>query len=220
MKFTLQHHTFTALPTGALYLEANRTLIVSDLHLGKGQSFAPEGNLLPPYDTRLTWETLAQDLKQIRPRTVICLGDSFHNNDIFEYFNDKDLQNIHQDAGKSAWIWVTGNHDEELLKRRRILPGTVVRNWIEAGIHYTHQPEPVGLNINIFGHYHPKIRVKICGRYITGKCFLVSDRSVLCPAYGVYTGGLYWPDKALSGHFGQPRILLCRNEKVVELAGL
>ena len=37
--------------SGALFWEEQRLLVVSDLHLEKGSSFATRGVLLPPYDT-------------------------------------------------------------------------------------------------------------------------------------------------------------------------
>ncbi|MBL8531570.1 MAG: hypothetical protein JNK94_07540, partial [Hyphomonadaceae bacterium] len=40
----------TATPEGALWIGEARTLIVSDLHLEKGSSFALRGQMLPPYD--------------------------------------------------------------------------------------------------------------------------------------------------------------------------
>ena len=40
--------------SGALFWEAQRLLVVSDLHLEKGSSFATRGVLLPPYDTIAT----------------------------------------------------------------------------------------------------------------------------------------------------------------------
>ena len=39
---------------GALWLPEPRLLVVSDLHLEKGSSFARRGMLLPPYDTGAT----------------------------------------------------------------------------------------------------------------------------------------------------------------------
>ena len=47
------------LPSGALWLEAERMLICADLHLEKGSAYASRGQLLPPYDTRETLRRLA-----------------------------------------------------------------------------------------------------------------------------------------------------------------
>ena len=40
--------------SGALFWEEQSLLVVSDLHLEKGSSFAARGVLLPPYDTVAT----------------------------------------------------------------------------------------------------------------------------------------------------------------------
>src|SRR6185437_7104523 len=64
--------------SGALFWERERLLIVSDLHLEKGSSFATRGVLLPPYDTVATLSRLAAVVAQFDPRRVIALGDSFH----------------------------------------------------------------------------------------------------------------------------------------------
>ena len=47
-------------PSGALYLDCDRILVVSDLHFEKGSSFARRGMLLPPYDTATTLAALAK----------------------------------------------------------------------------------------------------------------------------------------------------------------
>ena len=44
--------------SGALFWEEQRLLVVSDLHLEKGSSFAARGVLLPPYDTVATLAAL------------------------------------------------------------------------------------------------------------------------------------------------------------------
>src|ERR1700726_2802639 len=65
--------------SGALFWEDERLLVVSDLHLEKGSSFATRGVLLPPYDTMATLGRLGAVIARHDPRTVIALGDSFHD---------------------------------------------------------------------------------------------------------------------------------------------
>ncbi|MDP3075295.1 MAG: phosphoesterase, partial [Bradyrhizobium sp.] len=65
--------------SGALFWEEQRLLVVSDLHLEKGSSFAGRGVLLPPYDTIATLGRLGAVIARHDPRTVIALGDSFHD---------------------------------------------------------------------------------------------------------------------------------------------
>jgi len=65
--------------SGALIWEEQRLLVVADLHLEKGSSFASRGVLLPPYDTAATVARLAAAMARHDPRMVIALGDSFHD---------------------------------------------------------------------------------------------------------------------------------------------
>src|SRR3981189_1954425 len=65
--------------SGALFWEDQVLLVVSDLHLEKGSSFAARGVLLPPYDTAATLGRLAAVIARHDPRMVIALGDSFHD---------------------------------------------------------------------------------------------------------------------------------------------
>src|SRR5690349_15606634 len=70
---------FTADCLGALYWAEERLLVVADLHLEKGSSFARRGQLLPPYDTSETLARLARLIDRHTPRVVVCLGDNFHD---------------------------------------------------------------------------------------------------------------------------------------------
>ena len=58
-------------PAGALYWPEERALVVADLHLEKGSSFAARGVLLPPYDTAATLARLAQLIARYAPRLVM-----------------------------------------------------------------------------------------------------------------------------------------------------
>src|ERR1041385_3891008 len=71
--------TFHADCLGALYWPEEGLLAVADLHLEKGSSFARRGQLLPPYDTTETLARLARLIAHYAPRTVVALGDNFHD---------------------------------------------------------------------------------------------------------------------------------------------
>jgi len=79
---------FLADLSGALFWQAQRLLVVSDLHLEKGSSFAARGVLLPPYDTVATLSRLAAVIARHDPRMVIALGDSFHDRNAHERLSE------------------------------------------------------------------------------------------------------------------------------------
>src|SRR5438874_4879412 len=73
--------TLVADCAGAFYWPAESLLAIADLHLEKGSSLAERGVLLPPYDTRATLSRMAVLIGRYAPRTVIALGDSFHDSE-------------------------------------------------------------------------------------------------------------------------------------------
>ena len=68
---TVSGVSFTADLSGALYWADERLLVVSDLHLEKGSSFAMRGVLLPPHDTTETLARLDAVIARYQPRVVI-----------------------------------------------------------------------------------------------------------------------------------------------------
>ena len=97
--FDISGVTLLADPSGALFWEEQSLLVVSDLHLEKGSSFAARGVLLPPYDTAATLSRLAAVVARHDPRMVIALGDSFHDRTAHERLSDPDRDAIDGVAG-------------------------------------------------------------------------------------------------------------------------
>src|SRR5213595_518023 len=113
-KVTISDVTFLADLSGALFWREQRLLVVSDLHLEKGSSFATRGVLLPPYDTAATLSRLAAVIARHDPRMVIALGDSFHDRDAHERLSRPDRDAISAMQSGRDWIWIAGNHDPAL----------------------------------------------------------------------------------------------------------
>ena len=99
--------------SGALFLASEDALVIADLHLEKGSSFAKQGQMLPPYDTRETLRALAEALDRFAPRTVIALGDSFHDIGGPDRLADDDRAALAALQGGRQWMWITGNHDRD-----------------------------------------------------------------------------------------------------------
>ncbi len=96
--------TFVADIAGALFWEDERLLIVSDLHLEKGSSVAQRGVLLPPFDTAATLAQLGTVISRHDPRTVIALGDSFHDRDVHERLSTTDRDILSALQARRDWI--------------------------------------------------------------------------------------------------------------------
>ena len=129
--------TFVADLSGALFWQEQRLLVVSDLHLEKGSSFAARGVLLPPYDTVATLSRLAAVIARHDPRMVIALGDSFHDRDAHERLSAPDREALSAMQARRDWIWISGNHDPALPSD---LGGVVASEVAIGPIAFRHEP--------------------------------------------------------------------------------
>jgi DNA ligase-associated metallophosphoesterase len=182
--------------SGALVWEEQRLLVVADLHLEKGSSFAARGVLLPPYDTAATVGRLAAVMARHDPRMVIALGDSFHDRAAHERLSKADRRAVTALQARRDWIWISGNHDPALPAD----VGGMVASEVAIGpIIFRH--EPTGAVGEIAGHLHPKARVAARGRAMERRCFACDGERAVLPAFGAYAGGLSIRDAAFARIF-------------------
>ena len=182
--------------SGALFWAEQSLLVVSDLHLEKGSSFAARGVLLPPYDTVATLSRLAVVIARHNPHMVIALGDSFHDRDAHERLSDTDRNALAALQVRRDWIWISGNHDPALPPN---LGGVVATEVAIGPIVFRH--EPTGAVGEIAGHLHPKARVSARGRSMERRCFACDGERAVMPAFGAYAGGLSIRDQAFAKIF-------------------
>jgi uncharacterized protein len=188
--------TLSADLSGALFWKEQSLLVVSDLHLEKGSSFAARGVLLPPYDTIATLGRLASVIARLNPRTVIALGDSFHDRTAHERLSTPDREALVALQARRDWIWISGNHDPALPSD---LGGSIASEVAIGPIVFRH--EPTGSVGEIAGHLHPKARVATRARWLERRCFASDGERAVMPAFGAYTGGLSIRDDAFSKIF-------------------
>src|SRR5215813_1762012 len=189
--------TLAADISGALFWDDQSLLVVSDLHLEKGSSFAARGVLLPPYDTVATLSRLAAVIARHDPRTVIALGDSFHDRSAHERLSIEDRDAMSSLQTGRDWIWISGNHDPALPRN---LGGTIADEVAIGPITFRH--EPTGAHGEIAGHLHPKARIAARGRSMERRCFASDGIRAVMPAFGAYAGGLSIRDAAFARVFG------------------
>lgn len=185
--------------SGAIYWPEERTLVVADLHLEKGSSFAARGVLLPPYDTASTLALLGRVIAQYVPRCVIALGDSFHDGGGPARVMPQDRATLAELQRGRDWAWIAGNHDPDPAQG---IGGAFAKSVSLGPLTFRHEPTEGIADGEIAGHLHPSARVTQRGRSVTRKCFAADDRRMVLPAFGAYTGGLNIRDRAFVKVFG------------------
>jgi DNA ligase-associated metallophosphoesterase len=198
-------------PAGALVWPARRLLAVADLHLEKGSAAASRGALLPPWDTRETLDRLAALLRRHAPRTVVAVGDSFHDAAGASRLLAADAVRLAAMTAVADFVWVLGNHDPTPAQCVR---GNFVLEWRAGPLVFRHQAAASAAG-EISGHFHPKAAVPVQGTMVSRPCFVADARRVLLPALGTYTGGLDVRDPAIARLFPRGgRVFLLGRERL------
>ncbi|HMQ57406.1 MAG TPA: ligase-associated DNA damage response endonuclease PdeM [Rhizobiaceae bacterium] len=191
-------------PAGVAFLPAERVLVVSDLHLEKGSSFARRGVFLPPYDTSATLAMLARMVALYDPAIVVSLGDSFHDDEGAERLPSQATGVIAAIARGREMIWIAGNHDPSFGGG---LPGFAAQEIAIAGLTFRHVPARGAAGAGeIAGHLHPSARIVRRGRSVRRPCFAADGARMIMPSFGVFTGGLNVLDRAFAGLFDLPSL--------------
>jgi DNA ligase-associated metallophosphoesterase len=192
-------------PSGALWIDSERALIVGDLHLEKGSSYARSGQLLPPYDSIATLDRLQAEVDALNPNLVVLLGDSFHDPRALERLHPDDARRLTGLATGRALVWAEGNHDSrDGVSALGALPGEVVDGLALGPLTLRHEPR-VGLQPGeVSGHLHPCAKVVVARRGVRRRAFATDGRRLILPAFGAYAGGLNICDAAFFGLFEAP----------------
>lgn len=182
---------------GALYWPEERVLVIADLHLEKGSSFARRGVLLPPYDTAESLARMAGVIARFAPRMVIALGDSFHDKKGSARIDSADRSALVELQRGRDWIWIAGNHDPVPAAG---IGGSFGVALAIGALVFRH--EPTGAEGEIAGHLHPVARVGGRGHMVTRRCFASDGTRLIMPAFGAFAGGLNVRHRAFADVFG------------------
>ncbi len=195
---------------GALFEEADRVLLVADLHLEKGSSFARRGLMLPPYDTAATLAKLTAVVARTRPRLVVALGDSFHDRDGAGRMGGPDRDALRALQAGRDWVWLAGNHDplSPAGGPPEGLGGAVAGEWRLGPLSLRHEPTKAGAATaagEIAGHLHPVAIVAGTSGAVRRRCFVSDGARCIMPAFGAYAGGLNFRHPAFAGLLAEGR---------------
>lgn len=195
-------------PSGALWVEAARALVVADLHLEKGSYFAAGGQMLPPYDTPETLRRLTAEVDALDPATVILLGDTLHDAKAGARMPAECADQIAGLARRTTLVWITGNHDREGPQG---LAGEIADELTLGGLVFRHEPQAG--RIDVTGHLHPCARVRGAGRSVRRRCFITDGERLILPAFGAYAGGLNVRDIAFANLFSRKPTAVALGQK-------
>lgn len=190
MKLRICDQNCHLLPEKAVFWEEHKTLIIADLHLGKGTVFRKAGIPIPEGIMDDDLLKLTHLLNRLNAEKCIIVGDLIHaesglSAEVKRKFS-KWLQNT-----PCAIHLVLGNHDRALLKN---LPLEWHLQVYKEGLlippfYFSHFPVSHEEGFVWSGHVHPKVEVRNNYDRLVLSCFQIfKDRAIL-PAFGFFVGG-------------------------------
>lgn len=189
----------------AVHWQANRTLLIADVHLGKTEALASSG--VPAPDGLLTHDLarLTSLIEQTQAQRVIVLGDLLHAPvGLTKQLIDAVAQWRERHAGLTLQL-VPGNHDRKLSSvsdawKLEVL--SAVHD--EAGLRLTHEPPATSLLDAscpvLCGHVHPMALLKSRGDRLRLHAYLLTSAvdangthklaCVILPAFCTFASGV------------------------------
>lgn len=182
--------TFLLSANRTVFWEEEKTLILSDLHLGKSGHFRKSGIAIPQTIFKEDLQRLLSEIQFFSPKNIIIVGDLFHSsiNKEHELFlrwrKEITKQDIHL---------IKGNHD--ILTNDWYTDAEInvhAKNFVLRNFTFTHdinECQPADEKYCFSGHIHPGIYISgIAKQSVNLPCFYFTEQYAVLPAFGRFTG--------------------------------
>lgn len=189
--FTHLGETFELSPYRGLFRVRTKTLIISDVHLGKDSYFRKNGITIPDISSG-DLNRMEFLLNQYQPETIIFLGDLFHSR---KRENRDGLIELLKNYSDMRLVYISGNHDQLDPEMGELENLEFIDEFEQEGILFLHDDEGKERSLFVIqGHIHPMATVKIgpkqSRRYPS---LIIQTRRMIMPAFGKFTGGYKMP---------------------------
>ena len=172
------------------YIPELATLIVTDTHFGKANTFKSNGLLIPEGISDSDIARLSNLIDKTNPDRIIFLGDLIHAKDSRSSSLADKLLSFRNKYSKIEFILVEGNHDKSAGVTFTELGFNLITERYETEeFVFLHKPEIIDNKYVFAGHIHPGYSVKdVIRSKITIPCFHITDNYTVLPAFSEFTG--------------------------------
>lgn len=183
------------LPEKAIWWAKRKTLIVSDIHLGKAGHFRKHGIGVPVDANLENLARLSRLIDEKQAMNILVLGDLFHSdrNPEWEVFTEWLKTELERGPLQSMHL-IKGNHDV-LLPMEWKMEGLIVDTELhDSGLFFVHDPKEYPVQQGewtVCGHIHPAVRLVGEGRQsLRLPCWWLNQKTqqLTMPAFGSFTG--------------------------------
>ena len=187
---TIAGNTFVLSAERCIFWQEEKTLILSDLHLGKTGHFRKEGIAVPQAILKEDLQRFVSLIQQFKPERIYVIGDMFHSraNRELDFF-----LKWRNDFRSVSVQLIRGNHD------------ILSNDWYHtAGITVTNEQLTIGSFVfshdiidcvltetqyAFSGHIHPGFSIRGIGKQsLRFPCFFFGHQHAVLPAFSRFTG--------------------------------
>jgi DNA ligase-associated metallophosphoesterase len=190
MQLRLKNNTFLLLEQKAIWWEEERTLLISDLHIGKVTHFRKAGIAIPQQAAEENFDRLNQLMRSHDVKCIVFVGDLFHSDINSEWDRFCAWRNEYSEVDM---ILILGNHDRFPIEKYKEVCLTVYEQELRIGAFtFSHHPKPLAEahEYVISGHIHPVVKLKgLANQRLKFPCFYFGEQQALLPSFGEFTGG-------------------------------
>ncbi|RNC79931.1 MAG: ligase-associated DNA damage response endonuclease PdeM [Balneola sp.] len=180
---------FILTPEKAMFWINQRTLILSDLHLGKTGHFQKSGIPVPSGVNNENLNRIDSLIERFKPNQVLFLGDLFHSDKNIEW---ELFKNWRTNYSSLEMILAMGNHDfysPEEYEALGLICTSIIDSVPFTFCHDYTLIDSSNKNYTISGHIHPSVILKGKARQkLRIPCFYFGEQFGLLPAFGGFTG--------------------------------
>ena len=171
----------------ALFLVAERMLVVADIHWGYAQSHRRAGNLLPLVGNEGIADRLRRLIAHYRPKRMLWLGDSLHTPDAAEI-----AEEFLEEVAPIEVIVLAGNHDRA-WKRTNAVEHRLGNYFF----HHGDKPREVRPGeIEVVGHVHPALAwYDGAGLRLKVPALVERHNRFILPSFSDWSSGAAWNDR-------------------------
>lgn len=176
---------------GALWIPADRILVVADLHWGYAAAHRARGNLLPAWGDDEIEQRLDSLVRDHDPAEMIWLGDIVHAAE------GAGRAERYLRATRVPVTLLAGNHDRRWIREAETF--SFARALQRGGFYFHHGDQehavPAGA-IEVVGHHHPAL---LCGDQagtrVKVRALIARASRVVLPAFSPWAAGTPWNDR-------------------------
>ncbi|CAN5423809.1 ligase-associated DNA damage response endonuclease PdeM [soil metagenome] len=193
MQIRLLGEVLELLPQRAVYWQAQRMLLIADIHFGKATAFRSRGFPVPRGTTSQNLLALEQLLAARDIGHILFLGDFLHAKAAHSPATMAALRQWRARFSALKLTLVRGNHDLHAGDPPEELEIELVNEPHHLGpFAFCHHPHLAGVTTKAYviaGHLHPVYSLAGRADRVRLPCFLFNEMRGILPSFGAFTGG-------------------------------